>query len=132
MSRSVIAKLFYGSLIAFAVVIVLVGVVIGLAISTRSLMMDGRDVVGVSPSGWWIVAVAVVMLLLIVGASIAQLVAWIGALIESATLENMTWFVVVLVGGILGFGVIVMLIYLLAVPARTVPSSPAAAAAVSQ
>jgi hypothetical protein len=131
MSRSVIAKLFYGSLIAFAVAIVLTGVVVGLAISTGSLLRDGRDVVGVAPFGWWIVVVAVVVLLLLVAASIAQLVSWIGALIEAAGLENMTWFVVVLVGGILGFGVIVMLIYLLAVPPRTV-LSPTAAASVSQ
>ncbi|MES1212418.1 MAG: hypothetical protein ABUT11_02610 [Leifsonia sp.] len=48
----------------------------------------------------------------------APLVAWIGALIDTAPLENKAWFVILLVGGLLGFGLIAMLVYLLAEPDR--------------
>jgi hypothetical protein len=114
MSRSVIAKLFYGSLIAIVVAIALLAAAIALAVSSSSLIMHGPDVVGVqSAFGWGMVAVAAMAILAIVAASIAQLVAWIGALINTAPLENKTWFVVLLVSGILGFGLISMLVFLL-------------------
>ena len=117
MSRSVIAKLFYGSLAAIVLAIVLITVAVGLVIATSSLLMDGPDVVGVqAPFGGVLFALAALASLLLVVASIAQLVAWIGALIETAALENKTWFVILLVTGILGLVLIPMLVYLLAEP----------------
>lgn len=117
MSRSVIAKLFYGSLAAIVLAIVLIAVAVGLVIATSSLLMDGPDVVGVrAPFGGVLFALAAVASLLLIVASVAQLVAWIGALIETAALENKTWFVILLVTGILGLVLIPMLVYLLAEP----------------
>ena len=87
---------------------------IALAFSSGSLAMDGPDVVGIrSAFGWGMVVVAASTILIIVGASIAQLVAWIGALLNTAPLEDKTWFVILLVAGVLGFGPLAMLIYLL-------------------
>lgn len=117
MSRSLIARLFYGSLIAIVGAIILVAIAVALAFGSSSLVMDGPDVVGIqSAFGWGMFAVAVVASLVIVVACIAQLVAWIGALIESAALESKTWFVVLLVAGLFGFGLIAILVYLLAEP----------------
>jgi len=117
MPRSVIAKLFYGSLIAIVAGVVLVAVAGAIAVGSSSLTMDGRDVVGVqAPFGWAIVVAAILAALVLFAGSIAQLVAWIGALIETAPLENKAWFIILLVAGLLGFGLIAMLVYLLAEP----------------
>jgi hypothetical protein len=117
MSRSVIAKLFYGSLIAFAAAVILVAVAGAIAVGSSSLTMNGQDVVGVqAPFGWLIVIAAMLAVLVFFAGSIAQLVAWIGALIETAPLENKAWFIILLVAGLLGFGLITMLVYLLAEP----------------
>ena len=130
MSRPVIAKLFYGSLIAIVLAIILMIVAAALAFGSSSLLMDGPDVIGIrSTFGWAMVAVGAVAALVLVAASIAQLVAWIGALIETAPLENKTWFVVLLVAGLFGFGLIAILVYLLVEPdtGRRAPSQPGAA-----
>ena len=117
MSRSVVAKLFYGSLIAIVGAVILIIIAGALALSSSSLRMDGPDVVGIgSAFGWTMLALAVLAGFVIVVASIAQFVAWIGALIESTALESKTWFVVLLVIGLMGFGTIVVLVYLLAEP----------------
>jgi hypothetical protein len=117
MSRSVIAKLFYGSLIAFAAAVILVAVAGAIAVGSSSLTMNGQDVVGVqAPFGWLIVIAAILAGLVFFAGSLAQLVAWIGALIETAPLENKAWFIILLVAGLLGFGLITMLVYLLAEP----------------
>jgi hypothetical protein len=134
-SRSIIAKLFYGSLAAIILATVLIAVAIGLVVASSSLIMDGPDVVGIrSPFGWGMFALAALASLVLLAASIAQLVAWIGALIDTAPLENKTWFVVLLVTGILGFGLVAMLVYLLTEPgvgrgARPTASAPAAVSA---
>ncbi|SFN54538.1 hypothetical protein [Mycetocola miduiensis] len=130
MSRSVIAKLFYGSLIAIVIAIAVLGAAI--AFGSSSFTMDGSDVVGIqSAFGWGTVAVGASAVLVIVAASVAQFVAWIGALINTAPLENKTWFVILLVSGLLGFGLIAMLVYLLTEPhgprAAVPAGSPAAA-----
>lgn len=117
MPRSVIAKLFYGSLIAFAAGVILVAAAGAIAVGSSSLTMSGQDVVGVqAPFGWAIVIAAILAALVFLAASIAQLVAWIGALIATAPIENRAWFVILLVAGLLGFGLIAMLVYLLAEP----------------
>lgn len=117
MSRSVTARLFYGSLAAIAFAIVLIVVAVVLAIASSSLLMNGPDVVGIrSPFGWAMFALVAFASLILIAASVAQLAAWIGALIETAPLENKTWFVVLLVAGVFGFGLIAMLVYLLAEP----------------
>jgi hypothetical protein len=115
MSRTVIARLFYGSLLGMAVAIVLGVVAFGIALSTGSFVWEDNEVVGVrSGSGWWaFIAMGAVAALILVAAWVAQFVAWIGALVDTAPRENKTWFVVLLVGGLLGFGLIVMLVYVL-------------------
>jgi hypothetical protein len=52
--------------------------------------------------------------------SIAGLVAWIGALINTAQLDDKAWFVVLLVLGLLSFGFVAMIAYVIAGPDGTV------------
>jgi hypothetical protein len=128
MSRSVIAKLFFGSLIAIAAAVVLVAIAVAVAVGSSSLTMHGQEVVGVqAPFGWAIVLAAILAGLVFFAGSLAQLVAWIGALIETAPIENKAWFIILLVAGLLGFGLIAMLVYLLAEPGPGRTSAPTGA-----
>lgn len=52
----------------------------------------------------------------ILAGMIAQFVAWIGAMVNTARSSDKTWFVLLLVLGLLGFGFIIMIVYLIAGP----------------
>ena len=118
-----------GSLVALAAGFVLLVVAGGLAYAQGSLVMDGPDVVGVrsTPFGWSMVALAALGVVTMIGAMIAQFVAWIGAVINTAQLPDKTWFVVLLVLGLLSFGFIAMVIYLIAGPDDPAPAPVQAA-----
>ena len=61
----------------------------------------------------------------IVAGGIGQFIAWIGALVNTSRLEDKTWFVVLLVLGLLSFGFIPMLVYVLGGPDGTAPPQEA-------
>jgi hypothetical protein len=80
-------------------------------------------------TGWWVAAgIAIAaelgtgtfyLLMIAVGlaaGALAALVAWIGALLNTAQLADKTWFVVLLVLGLVSFGFIAMIAYVLAGP----------------
>jgi hypothetical protein len=78
-------------------------------------------VVGVQPTpyAWGLVIFGLMAVVALVGGSIAGLVAWIGALLNTAELDSKTWFVVLLVLGLLSFGLVAMLAYVIAGPDST-------------
>ena len=53
---------------------------------------------------------------MIIAAAITQFIAWVGAVINQAGLKDKTWFIILLVTGLLSFGFIAMIIYLIAGP----------------
>jgi hypothetical protein len=61
--------------------------------------------------------------------AITRFVAWVGAVLHTAELEDKTWFIVLLVAGLLSFGFIAMIVYLIAGPddPRPVTAMPATA-----
>jgi len=63
-------------------------------------------------------AMAVVVML---AAAVIQFVAWVGAVINTAGLKDKTWFIILLVSGLLSFGFIAMIIYLIAGPDDSLP-----------
>jgi hypothetical protein len=73
---------------------------------------------------WLMVALAIVGLLAMAGGAIAGLIAWIGALLNTVQLEDKTWFLLLLVLGLLSFGFVAMVVYLLVGPDGT--AEPAA------
>ncbi len=116
MGRSLLVKLFFGSLIGFvagAVVLVVAGAV---AIGTDVFVMNGPDVVGINsgPLTWTVIGLMALASLIMILAAMAQVVAWIGAVLDTATRPDKTWFVALLVLGLLGFGFIATLIYVIA------------------
>jgi hypothetical protein len=128
-SKRTITRTFIASLVALAAGLVLLVGAGGLAYARGSFIMDGPDVVGVrsTPFGWSLVALAALGVLVILAAVVAQFVAWIGAVINTAQLADKTWFLLVLILGLLSFGSIAMVIYLVAGPddPPSVPAVPA-------
>ena len=118
MSKHTVTRVFVASLIAMAGGVVLLLVALWLAWTSGGLIMSGSEVVGVrsQPFTWTRVAVAIVAVLVLIGAAIAQFVAWIGAVLDTARLPDKTLFIVLLVTGVLSFGFIGMIIYLVAAP----------------
>jgi hypothetical protein len=118
-----IRKLFVGSLIAAAGGLVLLAVAGGLAIANSSVVKNGPDVTAIhaTPLGWVMIGLAGIAILVLVAAAITQFVAWVGAVINTAQLQDKTWFIVLLLTGLLSFGFIAMIVYLIAGPGDPQP-----------
>lgn len=118
MSKPTVVRLFVGSVVA-----VLAGIILGfsavlVALASESLVMEGPDVVGIESTGlaWALVVLAAIAVLAMVGGAIGGMVAWIGALLNTAQLEDKTWFVLLLVLGLFSFGLIAMIAYVIGGP----------------
>jgi hypothetical protein len=120
-SKSSVTKLFLGSLIAVVgggTLLVVGGL---LAFAGGTFVMSGPNVTGInaSPFAWSMVGLAVVGIIAMMGGAIGQFVAWIGAVLNTSRLEDKTWFIVLLVLGLLSFGFVAMLVYVLVGPDGT-------------
>lgn len=121
MSKSTVTKLFLGGVVA-----VIAGIVLGFAgvwyaYINDAFVMSGPDVVGIqaTPAAWGMFGLAFVAGLTIVGGFITGLVAWIGALLNTAQLEDKTWFILLLVLGLISFGFVAMIAYVIGGPDGT-------------
>jgi hypothetical protein len=128
MTKPTISRLFIGSIIAFVAGILLAGFAVVAAFANGGFVLEGPDVVDFNgtPFMWSMLAVMVVGGFAMIGGAIGGLVAWIGALINTAELVDKTWFILLLVLGIMSFGFIAMIAYVLAGPdgtRRQVPAS---------
>ena len=118
MTKSTVTRTFIGSLFAIAGGVVLLAAALFLAYINGAFIMRGPDVVGLHPSAftWSMAGLGVVGILAILGGALGQFVAWIGAVLNTSRLEDKTWFIVLLVLGLLSFGFIAMVLYLVAGP----------------
>lgn len=132
MTKRTVATLFVRSLVAFVVGLLLAVGAGVMMLATDGFVMDGPDVVGVesSPVTWTAGLLAGIAVLVMIAAGVAQVVAWVFAVLATARLEDKTWFVVLLVLGVLSLGFIGTLVYVAAGPDpdRVPLSSPAAQA----
>jgi hypothetical protein len=121
MSKPTITRLFIGSVIAVIAGLVLGLVAIVAAFTGDAFVMDGPDVVGFAGDafGWSMIGLTIVGFVGVIAGSIGGLVAWIGALLNTAQLDDKVWFIVLLVLGILSFGLIAMIAYVIAGPDGT-------------
>ena len=120
MSRAIVTRLFIA-----AVVTVVVGFVIGLiaviaGLAGGAVTIGGPDIVRVDPEAFagtiaWLVIASV----LVTAGGVTGLVSWIGALLNTAQLDDKTWFVVLLVLGLFSFGWVAMIAYVIAGPDAT-------------
>jgi hypothetical protein len=83
---------------------------------------------------WWMVALITIGALGVVAGGIAQLIAWIGALVNTYALADKMWFVVLLLAGAAGLvglgiaGFVAMIVYLMIGPDSTAPARAGAKA----
>jgi hypothetical protein len=121
MTKSTVTKIFIGSLFAIAGGVVLLAAGLLLAYASGAFIMRGPDVVGIHPSAftWSMAGLAIVGILAVIGGGLGQFVAWIGALINTSRRDDKSWFIVLLVLGLLSFGFVPMVVYLIAGPDST-------------
>lgn len=126
MTKPTITRLFVGSIAAFVAAIVLGIFACAWAFANGVFQLDGPDVTGITggAAAWWTIGMIVIAGLAVVGSAIGGLVAWIGALLNTARLEDKTWFILLLVLGLFSFGLIAMILYVLAGPDGTLPQAP--------
>lgn len=123
MTKPTITKFFIGGIIAFVAGLLLALVAVWAAFAAGEFVMDGPDVTGVqfTTFGWSMVGLMIIGGFSMIGGAIAGLVAWIGALLNTAQLPDKVWFVLLLVLGLLSFGFIAMVAYVIAGPDGTQP-----------
>ena len=121
MSKTSVTRFFVGSLIAVAAGLVLGFVAVIAAFQGGAFVMEGPDVIGIESTGyaWTMVALLTLSGLVVVGGFIGGLVSWIGALLNTAQLDDKFWFLFLLVLGLLSFGLLAMIIYVIAGPDGT-------------
>lgn len=121
MSKPTVVKLFVGSVIAVIAGALLALAAVLFAYANGAFVMTGPHVTGIAPSpfAWTMVGLVTVSALTMIGGFVAGLVSWIGALLNTAQIEDKTWFVLLLVLGLLSFGVVAMIAYAIAGPDGT-------------
>ena len=118
MSKKNVTRLFVGAIVA-----VVAGVVLGIAALSAALASDaidlgGSDYIDVNggSGAWTALGLVIVGSLATLGGTIAAVVSWIGALLNTWQLEDKLWFGSLLAGGLLGLGVVAMIAYVVAGP----------------
>lgn len=116
MSRKTVLQIFGWTLVGMITGLVLLTTAVAALVSNHAFIMDGPDVVGLRSTGftWTMIGIGVAGALLVIGGAIGQFVAWIGALVHTMEVTDKTWFVVLLVTGLLGAGLVGMIVYLIA------------------
>jgi uncharacterized membrane protein len=121
MSKRNITQLF-----VVAIVAVGAGVVLGIAALWAALASDAIDVGGTDlidvnwgSGAWTALALVIVGSLAILGGTIAAVVSWLAALLNTWQLEDKAWFASLLALGLLGFGIVAMIAYVVAGPDGT-------------
>jgi hypothetical protein len=143
MRKSTITKTWLSGMVAIAVGGAATAVAVGLMLGyggtfTQAPSGTGYDFVPRLDAFFWTLTTVLVVAVAIGAAgAIVQSVAWIMALVNSYRLPGKAWFAINLVLGLLGFGLISMIVYLLAAPdgyeyrPQTTPIRPAALAPTS-
>jgi hypothetical protein len=122
MRKSTITRLWLGGMVAIALGLVAAGVAVGAIFWSSGTFTTGTngDLYNFVPRQdgyfWsWVAVIVVGGLVALVG-GIAQFVAWIGAMANAYRLPDKMWFLLTLLLGLFGFGLIVMIVYLLLAP----------------
>lgn len=127
MTKSTLTKTWITGVIVFAAGMLMGGICLGLMLAygghfTAAASGNGYDFVPAFDGYFWTtVGLMITGFAIAAAGGIVQLVAWIGALINTYRFVDKTWFVVLLAGGLLGlaFGLIgfaVMVAYVIAGP----------------
>jgi hypothetical protein len=118
MSKPTINRIFIGSMITIVAGAILAVAAFIIAFANGVFIMDGPDVVGLRGSAlaWTMVGLAIVAGIVVMAGFVGGLVAWIGALLNTAALDDKVWFLALLLLGIWNLGVFAMIAYVIAGP----------------
>ena len=121
MSKKNITRLFVGAIVAVGVGLILGFAALWAALASDAIDLGGSDYIDVNGGSGALTALALVIVgsLAILAGTIAAVVSWIGALLNTWQLEDKLWFGALLAGGLLGLGVVVMIAYVVAGPDGT-------------
>lgn len=121
MTKTTVTRIFIGSVIAVVAGAVLAFVAVWLAFVNDVFVMSGPDVTGVRGTtfAWSMIGLMVVAGMVVMGGFIGGLVSWIGALLNTSLLEDKTWFILLLLLGLVSFGLIAMIAYVIGGPDGT-------------
>jgi hypothetical protein len=131
MRKSTVTRVWLGGLVAIVAGLIATGVGTGLIFAAGGTYggPSGQDFVPTQDAFFWgMVALASTGAFVALVGAVLQLVAWIGALVNTFALADKAWFVVLLAGGLIGFaGVVfapfvVMIGYLIAGPDAMQPA----------
>ncbi|HEX8033039.1 MAG TPA: hypothetical protein VF510_04295 [Ktedonobacterales bacterium] len=127
MRKPTIITIWLIGLAVFVVGLIVCGVSLGLLFANGGTYVpaasgNGYDFIPRTDSYFWTtLGFAIAGCAIALGGGVAQLVAWVGAVINTYSLRDKTWFYVLLIGGLIGlaFGLVgfaVMLAYVIAGP----------------
>jgi hypothetical protein len=113
MFKSTVTRLFIGGVLAVIAGSVLAVAAVWVAILNDVFVMNGPNIVGLRGSAlaWVTLGLGLVGGSAVVAGFVAGLVSWIGALLNTAQLQNRTWFVALLLLGLFSLGVVAMIVY---------------------
>ena len=111
MSKKNVTRLFVSAIVAVAAGLVLGFSALWAALASDAINLGGSDYIDVNggSGAWTALALVIVGSLVILGGSIAAVVSWIGALLNTWQLVDKLWFGSLLASGLLGLGVVAMI-----------------------
>ncbi len=126
MSKHSTTQWFLAALVAFVAGLALGAIGAIVAFTNDVFIMSGPDVVGVgwTTATWIALAFCIVAALAMTGALVAGFVSWIGAVVHTSQAADKTWFIILLITGLVGLGLPAMLAYVIAGPADAQQARP--------
>jgi len=121
MSKQNVKRLFVGAIVALGAGLVLGLAALGVALASDAINFGGRYFVDVNggSGAWTALGLVIVGSLTTLGGTVAAVVSWIAALLNTWGLEDKRWFASLLALGLFGFGLLAMLAYIVAGPDGT-------------
>ncbi|HEU5212760.1 MAG TPA: hypothetical protein VFU10_08325 [Gaiellaceae bacterium] len=121
MSKKNVTRLFVGAVIAAGAGLALGIAALWVALASDAINVGGSRFVDVNggSGAWTALALIVVASLAILVATVAAVLSWIAALLNTWELEDKAWFASLLALGLLGFGIVAMIAYVVAGPDGT-------------
>lgn len=121
MSKKKVTRLFVGAVVAVAAGVGLGFAALGTAFATDAIDFGGRYVIDVNggSGAWTALALVIVGALVTLAGTVAAVVSWLAALLNTWQLEDKMWFASLLALGLLGVGVVAMIAYVVAGPDGT-------------
>ena len=121
MSKTTVTRLFVGAIVAVVAGIVLGAAALFAALASDAIDLGGSDYIDVNggSGAWTALGLLILGSLAILGGTVAAVVSWVAALLNTWQLEDKAWFASLLALGLLGFGVVAMTAYVVAGPDST-------------